>query len=206
MLPDEFGALAPSHWMMIDLTPATGRMARLLASLSDDQLDRATPMPGTTLGGLVDHVSGLTVGFTLVAHKSTGRTGPPPPPDASKLGDGWRERIAQELDLLADAWRQSAAWEGMTAAAGIELPGEVAGLVALDELVVHGWDIAVASGQPYDPTLEEVAAATSFVSSFNAPRDGNLFGPIVAVADDASPLEKLLGLAGRDPSWTPSKA
>jgi uncharacterized protein (TIGR03086 family) len=192
--------------MMIDLGPATTRMASLLASTSDAQLDRPTPNPEMTLGDLVDHVSGLTTGFTAVARKAgnrDGRDGPPPRPSAANLGDDWRERIARDLDSLAEAWRDPAAWEGMTAAAGVDLPGEVAGVVALDELVVHGWDIAVSSGQSYEPSEAEIAAATSFVTSFEAPRDGNLFGPVVPVPDDATPLDKLLGLTGRDPSWRP---
>ncbi len=66
----------------------------------------------------------------------------------------------------------------MTSAAGVPLPGDVAGLVALNALIVHGWDIALATGQPYSPS-EEVDAVTSLVVAFDAPRDGNLFGPIV---------------------------
>jgi uncharacterized protein (TIGR03086 family) len=190
--------------MMIDLRPATDRMARLLASVSDTQLDRRTPCPDTNLGDLVDHVVTLTTGFTAVARKDGNLRGRPPRPSGANLEHGWRERIARDLDALAEAWRDGAAWEGMTAAGGVDLPGEVAGLVALDELVVHGWDIAVSSGQSYEPSPAEIEAATSFVTSFDAPRDGNLFGPVVAVADDAAPLEKLLGLAGRDPNWQPS--
>lgn len=83
------------------------------------------------------------------------------------------------------------------------MPGEVVGLVALDELVVHGWDLAVATGQAYEPTLEEIEAATGFISSFAVPRDGSLFGPIVRVDAAASPLDELLGLTGRDPAWHP---
>jgi uncharacterized protein (TIGR03086 family) len=83
------------------------------------------------------------------------------------------------------------------------LPAEVVGLVALDELVVHGWDIAVATGQPYAPTAAEVEAAMSFVTGFEAPRDGSLFGPIVAVPGDASGFDRLLGLTGREPWWRP---
>lgn len=81
------------------------------------------------------------------------------------------------------------------------MPGEVVGLVALDELVVHGWDIAAATDQPFEALAHEIEAAMRFVSSFGAPRDGRLFGPIVAVADHATPLDHLLGLTGRDPSW-----
>ena len=92
----------------------------------------------------------------------------------------------------------------MSHAGPIELPAEMAGLVAVDELLVHGWDIAVATGQGYDPSQEEIEAAISFVSNFEAPRDGSLFGPIVAVPDVASPLNRLLGLTGRDPNWRPN--
>ena len=104
---------------------------------------------------------------------------------------------------LGDAWRDPLAWEGSTFAGGFEMPGEVVGLVALDELVVHGWDIAVATGQSYDPPALEIEAAMAFVTSFEAPRDGRLFGPIVPFLDDATALDRLLGLTGRDPFWQP---
>jgi hypothetical protein len=61
----------------------------------------------------------------------------------------------------------------------------------------------VASGQPYEPAVPEVEAAMSFVTSFDAPRDGSLFGPVVPVADTASLLDRLVGLTGRDPHWQP---
>lgn len=92
---------------------------------------------------------------------------------------------------------------GRDLAAGIELPAEVAGLVVLDELVIHGWDIAVSIGQSYDPSVPDIEGASSFVESFDTPRDGDLFGPAVPVPNDASPLDKLLGLPGRDPSRQP---
>jgi len=72
---------------------------------------------------------------------------------------------------------------------------------------VHGWDLAVATGQPYDAEPELVEAARQFVASVqeapSPPRDG-LFGPPVAPPPDASPLASLIALTGRDPSWSPS--
>ncbi len=56
----------------------------------------------------------------------------------------------------------------MTSAAAVPPPGEVSGLVSLDQLVVHGWDIAAATGQPYSSSDEEVDTATSFVVAFDA--------------------------------------
>jgi uncharacterized protein (TIGR03086 family) len=106
---------------------------------------------------------------------------------------------------MAEAWRDPEAWTGMTKAGGIDLPGEVAGVVALDELVVHGWDVARASGQPYDCDDESLNAVLTFVAplaaeGLEAQREG-LFGPVVAVPDDAPLLDRVVGLTGRDPSW-----
>ncbi len=189
---------------MIDIQPAAERTLGLLTSLDDGQLGRPTPCPDTTVGDLVDHLGTFAVHFHAAARKETqGGWVPPPPPSAANLEAGWRDRIARDLLALAEAWRAPSAWEGVTLAGGFEMPAQTVGLVALDELVVHGWDIAVATTQPYAPTSDEVDAATEFVASFEAPRDGSLFGPVVPVADTAPPLDRLLGLAGRDPRWTP---
>jgi uncharacterized protein (TIGR03086 family) len=178
-------------------------MAILLQSVPEDQFGLPTPCPASQVGDLVDHVVGLTKAFTAAARKvGAERTGAAPAkPNAANLEEGWRDRIAGDLAALADAWEDPAAWDGMTSAGGVSLPGSIAGLVVLDELVVHGWDIAVATGRPYAPAVEDVEGAIAFVESFDAPRDGNLFGPVVPVPDSAPPLDRLLGLTGRDPAW-----
>jgi len=189
---------------MIDLHPAAQRTISLVTSLADEQLDLPTPCPEARLGDLIDHLGVFAVRFLAAARKeSEGRTSPPPPPSRANLEPDWRDRISRDLLALADSWRDPQAWEGSTYAGGVEMPAEVVGLVALDELVVHGWDIAVAAGHRYEPAAQEIEAAMAFVTSFNAPRDGTLFGPIVPVADNATRLDRLLGLTGRDPSWRP---
>ena len=74
----------------------------------------------------------------------------------------------------------------MTKAGGVDLPGEVAGLVALNEVVIHGWDVARASGQPYQPDDTALEACHIFVSQFAAPDPvrGGMFGPLVDVPAD----------------------
>ena len=178
-------------------------MAVLLDSVTEEQFDLPTPCPQSRVGDLVDHVGTFAKAFTAVAKKNTVGATPPPPADAAHLEPGWRARITQDLGVLAEAWKDQAAWEGMTSAGGIDMPGEIAGLVAIDELVVHGWDIAVAIGAPFDPRVEDVEAAASFVRGFDVPRDGRLFGPVVEVPDRAAPFDRLLGLTGRDPNWRP---
>jgi uncharacterized protein (TIGR03086 family) len=188
--------------VMIDLAPATKRVAELLSRVDDRQLGDPTPCPNNSVGDLIDHIGKLSLGFTASAEKRRDRaSGPAPRPDSANLEGGWRTRIAQDLDTLASAWRPPSAWEGFTSAGGIDMPAGVTGVVALDELLVHGWDLAIATGQPYEPSEPEIAAATGFVESFDAPRDGSLFGPVVPVAADAPPLDRLLGLTGRNPQW-----
>ena len=74
----------------------------------------------------------------------------------------------------------------MTRAGGIDLPGEVAGLVALDEVVIHGWDLAVATGQPYQPDDATAAVVHGFLAESRKEEvPESLFGPVVDVSADA---------------------
>ena len=184
-----------------DLDYATRRMARLVEQVPDDALDRPTPCERYTVGSLLDHIGGSTLAFTAAAVKQPLEGGPSG--DASRLGDDWRTRIPRDLRRLAEAWSDPASWTGMTAAGGVDLPGEVAGIVALDELVIHGWDLAKATGQPaeYDgPGLDEVYG---MVQHFRAGGFDGIFGPPVAVPDDAPLFDRILGVTGRDPGWAP---
>ena len=190
----------------LDLGPAAQRMAALIRTIGDDQLDAPTPCPDYSLGDLVDHVGGFAMAFAAAATKDTANAAPGGGSgDASRLVDDWRSRIPRDLAALAAAWRDPEAWTGMTRAGGIDLPGEIAGVVALDELVVHGWDVARASRQPYDVDEPSLAAVHGFVEQFSSPGAdrGGIFGPVVAVPDDAPLLDRTIGLAGRDPSWSP---
>ncbi len=193
---------------MLDLQPATQRTGALLANIADDQLASPSPCPRYSLGDLLDHLEGLAQAFTEAATKQISQdfTGPPPLGSAARLQPGWRERIPERLDALAEAWGDPAAWEGMARAGGFDLPGEIAGLVALNEVIVHGWDIAKASGQPYDADPDHVQACINTM----APQPGEerpagddvAFGRPVEIADDAPPIDRLVAALGRDPAWT----
>ncbi|MET0726932.1 MAG: TIGR03086 family metal-binding protein [Acidimicrobiales bacterium] len=190
----------------IDLQPAANTLAGLLEDLPEDALDRPTPCPDFRLTDLLGHVGGFALAFRAAATKDLGElTSRPPAAGRVELEPGWRTRITADLAAMADAWKAPDAWDGMTRAGGIDLPGEVAGRVALDELVVHGWDVARASGQPYecdDASLREVDAT---VRQFRAGNEGEvpgLFGPVVPVSASAPLLDQVLGLTGRDPGWS----
>ena len=185
--------------MNADLHPAAKSMAALVRRVDDDQLGSPTPCPKYTVGDLLDHIGGLTRAFTDAARK-TNRGAGRAAPHASGLEAGWRARIAADLDELASAWDAPDAWTGMTAAGGVELPGAVGGLVALDELVLHGWDLARATGQPFEVDDATLRGCREVLGQFGDGR-GTAFAAPVSVPADAPLLDQVVALGGRDPGW-----
>ncbi|MFF8681289.1 TIGR03086 family metal-binding protein [Streptomyces sp. NPDC015237] len=189
----------------LDLGPQTRVLARLAEGVSDARLADPTPCPDLAVRNLLGHLTGLAVAFRDAARKDLGvTTDTAPESSVPDIGPGWREELAGALGELAVAWRDPGAWTGMTRAGGIDLPGDVAGAVVADELVVHGWDLARATGQEYRPDPAALQAAYGLLSAAaeEADRDAGMFGPVVAVPDDAPLLERAVGLSGRDPGWS----
>ena len=190
--------------MPADLMPAAERMAALVANVPEDALNSPTPCEDTSVGDLLDHIRGFSMAFGAAAKKDASLGSGAPTADAAELPDDWRTTIPRDVLAMGDAWRAPDAWTGMTKAGGVDIPGEVGGLIALDELVVHGWDLARATGQPYDcddASLEGVLAFVAPLAEQGAPNPG-LFGPPVAVADNAPMLDRVIGLTGRSPDWS----
>ncbi|MGW7302978.1 TIGR03086 family metal-binding protein [Streptomyces sp. NPDC054829] len=190
----------------IDFGPQTRVLARLVEGVTDEQLTDPTPCPELRVRNLLGHLLGLTVAFRDAGRKSLGATTDTNPfgtvPD---IGPGWREEFPKVLGELAEAWRDPQAWTGMTRAGGFDLPGEVAGAVAIDELVIHGWDLARATGQPYTPDPAALNACHAFqLASEHDPGRDRIFGPVVPVPDTAPVLDHAVGLSGRDPGWSRS--
>ena len=191
----------------VDLGPAVRRLADLVASVKEDALERPTPCPVYSLGDLIEHVGGMTLAFTAAGRKERNAysemngAG-----DASRLGADWRERIPRDLAVLAQTWAEPEAWAGMTRIAGDDSPAGVVGLVLADELAVHGWDVARASGQAYACEPDILEAALKFLQMFaspDAPAGPEVaFGPARILLDEAPLLDRVVAMAGRDPGWS----
>ena len=189
--------------MTIDLAPSSLRLAQLVAAVPDDALGRPTPCAAFTVGDLVAHVGEFAEAFTVAAGAAA--TSPQP---AIGVDADWRTATADQLASMTAAWREPAAWERPTTVGGVELPGDVCGLVGLGELVVHGWDLSRAIGHPFRVADESVALLVPLIGGLASPLDapspehgGGPFGPARPVGDDAGLLDRLVALSGRDPAW-----
>ena len=192
---------------MHDLGPAARELSRLVTGVRDDQLGEPTPCTDYTLGDLVQHVRVLAEAFTVSGRKEqpAGGSQPPPPGDASLLTPDWRDETAAWLVQLADVWAESSAWEGTAWIAGFEAPAEAVGITAANELVMHGWDVARATGQELALDDATLAPCREFVSMMSGPGSeevrGDAFGPELPVTEGASVLDEVVAGNGRDPAW-----
>lgn len=186
-----------------DLRPVAQGVAALVPALRDDQLAEPTPCAGMSVHDLLFHLLGLSTAFRDAARKDLGPTTSTPPTEATgDLPADWRTGLPNTLAEMAQAWRAPEAWQGQTQAGGVTLPAEVMGRFGFNELLLHGWDLARATGQPYAPAESDVRVSYELLRPMREAGQGApMFGPVVSVPTDAPLLDQLLGLGGRRPDW-----
>ena len=166
-------------------------LAGVVGDISPDQLDRPSPCAEFTVRGVLEHMIGGATAFAAAYRGETAAE-----PDLSDVLAGF----GPALGNLGAAVSAPGALDKTVAAPFGEVPGETfARFIVLDGLV-HGWDMATATGQAYDPPDELVAAVDAFARQALDPlRDGQTFAEAVEPATDASPLERLVAYTGRRP-------
>jgi len=195
--------------MAVDLAPTTREVARLVGAVREDQLDGPTPCTEFAVRHLLAHLGQLSVAFRMMAEKAP-LGGRPTSPKELELPADWRDTIPRDLGRLADAWQYPGAWEGTVQFFGREMPGAMAGQIAVDEVVLHGWDLARSIGAGYQVDEPALRAAHDWVSATVERTGGRgqegLFGPAVPVAEDAPLLDRVVALSGRRPNWSAGAA
>ncbi|MGW0182480.1 TIGR03086 family metal-binding protein [Nocardia sp. NPDC003345] len=187
-----------------DLTSATDALTAVVAAIEDDQLDAPTPAD-IPVRALLEHVDGLAEAFRAAATKeSVNRSASPEFGSGATLAPDWRNGIAARLGALAQAWQSPAAWEGETEAGGVTMPAGVTARVALDELVIHAWDLSRATVQQLTVADADLEVLLDFLKDTPPEGTPGLFGPTVPIGPGAPLLHRVLGYTGRDPFWLPA--
>jgi uncharacterized protein (TIGR03086 family) len=187
------------------LARAAGPFLEIVRNVKPDQLANPTPCADYDVRKLVNHL--LFWGPSLVG--AAGKETVPPPAaaesDVDLAGADWAAALEAHAERTVAAWGTGDAWTGTTHMGGpMELPAELVGGMVTSEVVLHGWDLARATGQrpEWDEELLSYVHG-EVVRSVEQGREMGIYGPEVAVPADASTMDKLLALSGRDPGWIP---
>lgn len=162
---------------------------RIVGSIRPDQLENPTACAAFTVRGVLEH---MVVGATMFTAAFRG-TDPAQPDTSDILG-----AFGPALGALLTAIGERGALERTIEAPFGAVSGDAfARFVALDG-VVHGWDLATATGQPYAPPEALVAEAEAFArGTVNPLRDGDTFAAALEPAAGATPIERLAAFTGR---------
>ena len=113
---------------------------------------------------------------------------------------GYAQDYQGQLAKAVDAWSKPEAWAGDRNVMGSATPAADIAAMLIAEMVLHGWDIAKATGQDYhcdDAVARNVLKTVEAQGELFRQYQG--FAAIVPVPDDATAFDRALALSGRDP-------
>ncbi|MDX6199112.1 MAG: hypothetical protein QOJ79_2263 [Actinomycetota bacterium] len=169
----------------------------IVGGIRPEQLSAATPAGDWDVRALLNHV---VAGNLWAAELAAGRTIADVGDrlDGDVLGDDPRAAYDASAKVAADVFEVAGALQAPCAVSYGPVPGEIyAGHRFLDVLI-HGWDLATATGQ--DPTLDPalVRGCLEVVEpQLSMLQASGAFGPAVETPPGADPQARLLGLLGR---------
>lgn len=169
----------------------------LTARVRPDQLDGPTPCAEFDVRALLGH---LVTTVRKVRLTAEGADASAVPHVITEYADGdVAGAYAAEADAACAAWADDALLDAPVPVPWGEVPGREALSGYLNETLVHGWDLAVATGQ--EPEADPALVAFAMGSAARIlPDDGRAyvpFDPAVEPAADAGPTERLANWSGR---------
>jgi len=188
-----------THPLILDAGTSFRAIARAAAA---SPLAGQTPCEQWDVGALVRHLL-----FYAPVLAAAGRHGQPPLGPATEseisLDAHWADQLSEAVDDVADAWGDPAAWSETTTMAGSDpMPAPMIGGMVLGELVVHGWDLAAATGSRPEFSVDVLLGTYAAVEQMaELGRGMAIFGPEVVVGADASLLDRIVARTGRNPGW-----
>jgi uncharacterized protein (TIGR03086 family) len=187
-----------------EMTDAADAAARTVANVDASQFGRPTPCADWDVRALLNHLI-LWTSYSLAARAQGESVGQDLMDRDFAADPGFAADYRAQLDRALTAWADPAAWERSLDVMGSRTPAADVAALNIAEMVLHGWDLAAATGQAYTVSEPAAAAAMGAVEA-NADlfREYKGFAEPVEVPPTAPVLDRLLALSGRDPAWTPA--
>ncbi|MFI5953319.1 TIGR03086 family metal-binding protein [Cryptosporangium sp. NPDC051539] len=187
------------------LSSALDQTGSIVRGVAPDQRALPTPCPDYDVTLMEAHLLGV---LGRVAHVGAGGA----PFDVPSLVEGVDDVPAawdSARAALEKVWSDDAVLERTLQVPWGSVPGWAAALGYAQEILTHGWDLAVATGQRgrLDESLAEAALEGIEQRVPAEPRGGHIpFGPVVAPRPGATPYERLVAWLGRDPRAVPTSS
>jgi uncharacterized protein (TIGR03086 family) len=171
---------------------------RIVVGVRPEHLLEPTPCRDWNVRLLLNHIIGGNHTFAEVARG--GRPDPTGEMDDYTLPDPGTNYIASADAVLA-AWAEPGAMERRVHMPFGDIPASAAVSIHFLDIVVHGWDLARATGQ--DTTIEPdlAAEALDISQGLLSPelRETGVFGPEVPISADDPLHDRLVAFVGRRP-------
>jgi uncharacterized protein (TIGR03086 family) len=187
-----------------EMTDAADAAARTVEHVAPAQFDGPTPCTEWDVRTLLNHLIVWT-SYSLAARAEGGSVGQELIDRDFAADPGFAADYRAQLDRALAAWSDPATWERSLDVMGSPMPSADVAALNIAEMVLHGWDLAAATGQAYTVS-EPTAAAAMHAALANADlfRQYKGFAEPVEVPPTASTLDRVLALSGRDPAWKPA--
>jgi uncharacterized protein (TIGR03086 family) len=177
---------------------AVAVLTPLVHATPADALTDPTPCDKWAVRDLLSHLVG---GGYMFAAGLRGETLDPATAPADLLGDDHVGAYDSAIGAFQSALATTDDLSRPVTLPFATVPADVALRIAAADLLVHAWDLATATGQTFEPPTAFVDAVEPFYKEFIGPplRDGDTFAEAVLVDADATPIERLVAFAGRQP-------
>jgi len=168
----------------------------VVAGISPDQLAAPSLCAGWDVRTELNHLVG---GMCIFAAELAG-TGASADHDADWLGASPREAFTAAAALDRAAWHRPDALDTAVQLSFGSVPGPMAALIHLTEVLVHGVDLAVATGQEdrIDQHRCEQLLASMHGMDFDIFRRPGMFDAELPAPADAPAHQRMLAYLGRD--------
>ena len=185
-----------------DLADAADSAARTVDNITPAQLGGPTPCTEWDVRTLLNHVI-LWTSHSLERRAHGESVAPELMERDFAAAQDFAAAYRAQLDRALAAWADPAVWDRELDVMGGKTPAADVGALMIAELVLHGWDLAAATGQDYSVSGSAAEAALRAVEA-NAElfRQYKGFADPVPAAASARVLDRVLALSGRDPVWT----
>jgi uncharacterized protein (TIGR03086 family) len=175
---------------------ASAAATKVAGNVKTDQLGDPTPCDEFDVRGLINHLLGAMLIQAEAAETGKGTM----PEEGDLFGDDIAKDFGDAQKRLVAAWSQPGVMDKTLELPWGTFPASMYAGMVFVEGIVHGWDLAKATGQDFDvdPALAE--AALDYLTPIDAMlRQPGVYGAKVDVPADAPALDRLIAFAGRTP-------